>query len=99
MPLVYGELRRIASPQLRHERPDHTLHSGDLVNEAYLRLAGQRDAQWQHRAQFFAIAARMMRRILVDHARGRCKQKRGGGAVHVDLDEARIATPKTNGHS
>jgi RNA polymerase sigma factor (TIGR02999 family) len=90
IPLVYDELHRIARNHMRRERPDHTLQPSALVNEAYLRLVDQRDAGWQHRSQFFAIAARIMRRILVDHARRRQYQKRGDGAVSVPLEEAEI---------
>src|SRR4029077_17572314 len=78
MPLVYNELRRLASNYLRRERPGHTLQPTALVNEAYLKLVDQRNAQWQNRAQFFGISARMMRRILVDHARQHQAEKRGG---------------------
>jgi RNA polymerase sigma factor (TIGR02999 family) len=90
MPLVYDELRRLAAHYMRGERPGHTLQTSALVNEAYLRLAGQEEIQWQSRAHFFAIAAQAMRRILVDHARRRGGQKRGGGAHKVALDEALI---------
>ena len=90
MPLVYDELRRLAAHYMRGERPGHTLQTSALVNEAYLRLAGQEEIQWQSRAHFFAIAAQAMRRILVDHARRRGGQKRGGGAPKVALDEALI---------
>jgi RNA polymerase sigma factor (TIGR02999 family) len=78
MGLVHQELRRVAAARLRHERPDHTLEPAALVNEAYLRLAGQRQLDWQNRAQFFAIASREMRRILIDHARKRRAEKREG---------------------
>ena len=88
MPLVYGELRRLAAARLRHERPGHTLQSSALVNEAYLRLVNQQGMQWQNRAHFFAIAAQMIRRILVDHARAQQRNKRGGGAQTIVLDEA-----------
>jgi RNA polymerase sigma factor (TIGR02999 family) len=87
LPLVYDELRRLANAYLRKERPDHTLQSTALVHEAYLRLIGQREIQWQNRAQFFGVAAQMIRRILVDHARGRISAKRGGGAPKLSLDE------------
>ena len=79
MPLVYDELRRQARRYLRRERPDHTLQSTALVNEAYLRLVDQRSANWRNRSQFFGIAAQLMRRILVDHARVRSAAKRGSG--------------------
>ena len=87
-PLVYDELRRIARRHMKREREGHTLQTTALVNEAYMRLIDQREVRWQNRAHFFAIAARMMRRILIDHARGRHYEKRGGGAPHVALDEA-----------
>src|SRR6201989_277920 len=78
MPLVYSELRRLASNYLRRERAEHTLQPKALVNEAYLKLVDQRNAKWQNRAQFFGIAAQLMRRILVDHARQHQAVKRGG---------------------
>lgn len=84
MPLVYSELRRLASNYLRRERVDHTLQPTALVNEAYLRLVDQRSAKWQNRAQFFGISAQLMRRILVDHARQHAAAKRGG-SVHQRL--------------
>jgi RNA polymerase sigma factor (TIGR02999 family) len=86
--LVYGELRRQAARSLRRERGNHTLQPTALVHEAYLRLAGQRDVEWQNRAHFFAIAAQIMRRILVDHARSRGRGKRGGGRAPVLLEDA-----------
>ena len=92
MPLVYDELRRIASAHLRRERSGHTLQATALVHEAYLRLIDQRTVQWRNRAHFFAIASRMIRRILVDHARTTNAAKRGEGAAKLSLDEA-IATP------
>jgi RNA polymerase sigma-70 factor, ECF subfamily len=87
LPLVYRELRRRASAYLRRERRDHTLQPTALVHEAYLRLAGQERVTWQNRAHFFGIAARMMRRILVDHAREHQSAKRTGGAFRVALDD------------
>lgn len=78
MPLVYSELRRLATNYLRRERTGHTLQPTALVNEAYLKLVGQKNAKWQNRAQFFAISAQLMRRILVDHARRHQAEKRGG---------------------
>ena len=78
MPLVYSELRRLATNYLRRERQGHTLQPTALVNEAYLRLVDQKNAKWQNRAQFFGISAQLMRRILVDHARQRQAAKRGG---------------------
>jgi len=89
MPLVYGELRRLAHHYLQRERSDHTLQSTALVHEAYLRLAGQNTPQWQNRAHFFGIAARVMRQILVEYARAHAAAKRGGsGACRLTLDEA-----------
>jgi RNA polymerase sigma-70 factor (ECF subfamily) len=93
MPLVYRELRYLARRQMRRERSNHSLQATELVNEAYLRLVQQRAAQWQHRAQFFAVAANIMRRILVDHARRSRYQKRGGGAVRMSLDDVDLASP------
>ena len=92
MPLVYRELRYLARRQMRRERSNHSLQATELVNEAYLRLVQQRAAQWQHRAQFFAVAASIMRRILVDHARRSHYQKRGGGAVRMSLDEVDLVS-------
>lgn len=88
MPLVQEELRRLAGRFLRQERPGHTLQPTALVNEAYLRLIDARHVRWQNRAHFFAISARLMRQILVDSARERETQKRGGGMTMVNLDEA-----------
>jgi RNA polymerase sigma factor (TIGR02999 family) len=90
-PLVYDELRRLARVYLRHERPGHTLEGTALVHEAYMRLVDQREVQWRSRNQFFAIAASLIRRILVDHARARLAAKRGGLAVKLSLDEALAA--------
>jgi RNA polymerase sigma factor (TIGR02999 family) len=87
LPLVYGELRRIADRYLRRERADHTLQPTALVHEAYLRLVDQREVQWQNRAHFFGVAAQMMRRILVDHARAQQTAKRGSGGLKVSLDD------------
>jgi RNA polymerase sigma factor (TIGR02999 family) len=87
LPLVYADLRRIAASQLRAERREHTLSATAVVHEAYLRLVGQRQVRLADRAQFFAAAATQMRRILVDHARARSAQKRGGAEVRVTLDE------------
>jgi RNA polymerase sigma factor (TIGR02999 family) len=87
MPLVYSELRKLAASHMRRERPNHSLQVTGLVNEAYLKLIDQRDANWQDRRHFFGIAAQCMRRILVDHARHRRAQKRGSGDTHVVLDE------------
>jgi RNA polymerase sigma-70 factor (ECF subfamily) len=88
VPLVYAELRRRARVQLSRERGSHTLQPTALVHETFLRLVDQRDARWRNRAQFFAVSARLMRRILVDHARARAAAKRGGDAVRVALDVA-----------
>jgi RNA polymerase sigma factor (TIGR02999 family) len=91
-PLVYEELRRLAHHQMGGERPDHTLQTTALVNEAYLRLADQTNPRWQNRAHFFAVAARAMRQILVNYAKSYRAQKRGGGALKVDLDEAALVS-------
>ena len=88
MPLVYEELHRIARRHIGRERPGHTLQTTALVNEAYLRLIDQRRVRWQNRAHFFSIAARLMRRILVDHARAHHYAKRGGTAIKVSLNKA-----------
>lgn len=88
MPIVYGELRRLANHYLQGERGGHTLQSTALVHEAYLRLVSAKDLQWQGRAHFFAVAAQSMRRILVDHARQRQAGKRGSGAQKAPLEEA-----------
>ncbi|HEX8651171.1 MAG TPA: sigma-70 family RNA polymerase sigma factor [Pyrinomonadaceae bacterium] len=91
-PLVYDELHRLAHRYMSRERPDHTLQTTALVNEAYLRLVDQRNAHWQNRAHFFAVAAQVMRHILVDYARQRHFAKRGGEARRVTLDEAAIVS-------
>lgn len=88
LPLVYAELRRLAGRYVKNERNAHTLQATALVNEAYLRLIEVQQVQWQNRAHFFAMAARLMRRILVDAARARHYQKRGGGAPVLSLDDA-----------
>ncbi len=90
MPLVYNELRRQASRYLRHERIGHTLQTTALIHEAYLKLIDQRDVNWQNRAHFFGIAAQAMRRILVDYAKTRHREKRGGAGENLPLDEARF---------
>ena len=92
-PLVYNELRRLAKAYLRRERPDHTLEGTALVHEAYLRLIDQRQVEWKSRNQFFGLAAELIRRILVDHARARVAAKRGGGSFKLSLDDA-IAPPQ-----
>jgi RNA polymerase sigma factor (TIGR02999 family) len=89
LPLVYAELRRVAARQLRKERADHTLQPTALVNEAYIRLVDQRQVDWQNRAHFFGVAAQIMRRILVDHARRHLASKRGEGMPRVSIDEAK----------
>ena len=88
LPLLYAELRALAEGYMRQERPDHTLQPTALVHEAYLRLVDQKSVRWQDRGHFFAVAAQAMRRILVDHARGHHRQKRGGGRDRVNLDAA-----------
>jgi RNA polymerase sigma factor (TIGR02999 family) len=86
--LAYGELRRVAGGMLRSERPGHTLQATALVNEAYLKLLGDESPSFESRAHFFAVAARVMRQILVDHARKHLSQKRGGGVERLELNEA-----------
>ena len=88
LPLVHDELRRIARRQMSHERPGHTLQATALVNEAYLKLAGHEGFEWRNRAHFYAVCAQVMRHILIDHARAHARDKRGGGAIQVSLDEA-----------
>jgi RNA polymerase sigma factor (TIGR02999 family) len=88
VPIVYKELRRLAHYHLRRERTGHTLQTTALVHEMYLRLCHQEDPHWENRAHFFAVAARTMRRILVDYARRRVAEKRGPGALHLPLDDA-----------
>lgn len=92
MPLVYEELRRLARRFMGKERRDHTLQTSALINEAYLRLVDQRDTPWQNRAHFFAVAAQVMRHILIDHARSYQYEKRGAGAQKLSLDEAMALT-------
>ena len=87
-PLLYGELRRLAESYLRRERPNHTLQATALVNEAFLQLLGNQPVDWQNRAHFFGIAARLMRQILVDHARAHAAGKRGSGQDALPLDDA-----------
>lgn len=94
MPLVHDELRRLAHRYMDRERGNHTLQTSALVNEAYLRLIDQKDVHWQNRAHFFGIAARIMRRILVDYARKRGFAKRGGNLQPVTFDEAMIVSPE-----
>ena len=93
VPLVYEELHRLAASRLRHERPDHTLQATALVHEAYMKLVAQRDAKWQNRTQFFAVASQVMRRILVDYARGQHRIRRGGKQQKVSLDDVLLVSP------
>lgn len=92
MPLVYAELRRMAASRLRRERADHTLQATALVNETYLRLIEIDTIDWQSRSHFFALAAKLMRRILVDHARARRARKRGGSRESINLDDVLVFT-------
>ena len=94
IPLVYGELRRLARSYMRRERADHTMQATALVHEAYLKLVEQRSSNWQSRAHFFGVAAQVMRRILIDHARGHLRQKRGGEYEKVVLNEALVFSPE-----
>lgn len=97
-PLVQSELRRIAQRQMSQERPGHTLQATALVNEAYLKLAGQQGFDWHNRAHFFAVCAQVMRHILIDHARAHARDKRGGGAIQVSLNEALIVAEDQAAH-
>ena len=90
LPIVYEELRRLASSYMRSERPDHLLQTTALVHEAYLRLVDQTDVGYETRSQFFAVAAQVMRHVLVDYARARCRAKRGGGAVPLPLEDVAV---------
>ena len=94
VPLVYEELKRLARSYMRRERPDHTLQTTALVHEAYLKLVRQQAVNWQGRSHFFGIAAQLMRRILIDHARGRLREKRGGVKEVLSLDEAVVFSPE-----
>jgi len=96
LPLVYAELRALSEGYLRHERPDHTLQATALVHEAYVRLAGQRGGKWENRAHFFRVAAKVMRRILINHALARRAAKRGRAQGRVALDEAAVLLPDPN---
>ena len=91
-PLVYDELRRLARRYMRRERPGHTLQTSALVNEAYIRMVDWKSVRWENRAHFFAVSARLMRRILVDFARSRKYAKRSGGARHVSIEEAIVVS-------
>jgi len=93
VPLVGRELKRIAHRAMRNERPDHTLQTTALVNEAYLRLVDQSRVDWRNRAHFLGVAAGLMRQILVDHTRRVCRAKRGGGVRHLPLDEGLVYSP------
>jgi RNA polymerase sigma-70 factor, ECF subfamily len=92
VPLVYQELRHLAARRLRQERPDHTLQATDLVHETYMKLAVQKDAKWQNRAQFFGVASQVMRRILVDYARRQQRIRRGGKQQQVSLDDVLLVS-------
>ena len=94
MPLVDRELHRLAHHYMRRENPGYTLQTSALVNEAYLKLIDQKHVHWKNRAHFFALSAQLMRRILVDHARSRQYEKRGGGAQRISFDEAMIVSPE-----
>jgi len=94
IPLVYDELKRLARRHMRCERQDHTLQTTALVHEAYLKLVRQKDVNWQGRSHFFGIAAQLMRRVLVDHARGHLRKKRGGAKVLLPLNEALAFSPE-----
>jgi len=94
IPIVYGELRRLAHNYMRHERSGHTLQTSALINEAYIRLVDHKGMRWQNRKHFYAVAAQAMRRVLVDYARSRDTDKRGGGVRMVELDEAATVAQK-----
>ncbi len=90
MPLVYDEMRRIARSFISKERPGHTLQPTALANEAYLRLVGQNSVSWQSRAHFYSVAASMMRRVLIDHARARATEKRGGATICLSIEDVQV---------
>jgi len=92
-PLIYAELRRLARRSMRSENPQHTLETGALINEAYLRLADWKNARWENRAHYYGVASQIMRRVLVDHARSRGYQKRGGGVRPISLEENVVGSP------
>ena len=94
LPLVELELRKIAHAHMRREKENHTLQTTALINEAYLRLVDANNINWQNRAQFFGISAKIMRRILINYARDRAAQKRGGNVIHVSLEEGTILSPE-----
>ena len=93
IPVIYQELHRLAVGHLRHERPDHTLQPTALVHEAYIKLVAQRNADWQSRVHFFAVASKLMRRILIDYARRHLRVKRGGRQAKLSLDEVLLVSP------
>ena len=97
-PLVHSELRRIAQRQMNQERAGHTLQATALVNEAYLKLVGQQGLAWQNRAHFFAVSAQVMRHILIDHARAHARDKRGGGAIQVSLNDVAVVAEERASH-
>jgi RNA polymerase sigma factor (TIGR02999 family) len=97
LPLVYAELHRQAASFLRKERPGHTLQTTALIHEAYLKLIDRRDVTWQSRTHFFAVAAQAMRRILVDYARAKHREKRGGDTIKLSLEEATLVAAKEKG--
>lgn len=94
LPVVERELRRIAHNYMRREKPGHTLQTSALINEAYLKLIDQQAVRWQNRAHFFGISAKIMRRILLNHARDNKRKKRGGGAEHINLDDIYVVSPE-----
>jgi RNA polymerase sigma-70 factor (ECF subfamily) len=93
-PLIYAELRKLAHRYMRRENPGHTLETGALLNEAYMRLADWKNARWENRAHFYGVAAEIMRRVLVDNARSRSYQKRGAGARPVSLEDGMVIAPE-----
>jgi RNA polymerase sigma factor (TIGR02999 family) len=93
IPLVYAELRTVASRHMRRENPNHTLQTTALVHEVYLKMVGA-DVSWQNRVHFFAVAAKTVRRVLVDHAKSKHRVKRGRGAIHTSLDQAAVISPQ-----
>src|SRR5262249_43349177 len=93
-PLIYAELKRLARRYMRREKPGHTLGTGAVLNEAYLRAADSEKARWENRSHFYAVAAELMRRVLVDHARTRASQKRGAGVRPIALEEGMVIAPE-----
>lgn len=96
MPLVEAELHRIAACYMRRENNNHTLQTTALVNEAYMRLIDQREVKWQNRAHFFALASKIMRRVLLDYAKSQNRAKRGGGTLHMDISEVAVMMPSVS---